>query len=307
MKHFLDIADYSTAELEGLIRLAVQLKQEWAAGGNRPVLAGKVLGMVFEKPSLRTRVSFDVGMLHLGGNALYLSPAEIGLGKRESTADVARVLSGYVQGIMARVFDPEHISELAKWSRVPVINGLSDASHPCQAMADMLTIYEHFGHLRGLKIAYVGDTNNVTKSLGEAAARFGCSMSVASPAGYQFDEDTRDHLDKLGLRLTVTEDAAFAVAGADVIYTDTWISMGQETESEQRRKVFPPYQVNETLLKKAQPHTVVLHCLPAHRGEEITDPVADGPQSLLFEQASNRLHAQKAILVHLMSSNQLNF
>jgi ornithine carbamoyltransferase len=208
---------------------------------------------------------------------------------------------------MARVFSHQHIDELAAWSRVPVINGLSDASHPCQALADMLTIYEHFGHVRGLKIAYVGDSNNVTKSLGEAAARLGCTMNVASPGGYQFDEDTRDHLDGLGLRLTVTEDPAFAVAGADVIYTDTWTSMGQEAETEQRRQVFPPYQVNEALLSKAQPHTVVLHCLPAHRGEEITDAVADGGHSLIFQQASNRLHAQKAILVHLMSSNQLHF
>lgn len=307
MRHFLDIADYSTAELEHLIRLAIQLKQEWQSGGNRPALGGKVLGMIFEKPSLRTRVSFDVGMLHLGGHALYLSPAEIGLGKRESTADIARVLSGYVQGIMARVFSHKHILDLAKWSSVPVINGLSDASHPCQAMADMLTLHEHFGHLRGLRIAYVGDTNNVVLSLAQAAARFGCTMSVASPAGYQFSEDAHESLYAMGLDLSVTESAVTAVQGADVIYTDTWTSMGQETEAEERRKVFPPYQVNDALLAKANRHAVVLHCLPAHRGEEITDAVADGEQSLLFQQAANRLHAQKAILVHLMSENQLHF
>jgi ornithine carbamoyltransferase len=305
MRHFIDIADFATSDLEHLIRLAVQLKHEWQSGGNRPALGGQVLGMIFEKPSLRTRVSFDVAMLHLGGHALYLSPAEIGLGKRESVADVARVLSGYVQGIMARVFSHAHILDLARWSWVPVINGLSDASHPCQALADMLTLYEHFGHLRGLRIAYVGDSNNVARSLGEAAARLGCTMSVASPPGYQFDEEVRDKFDALGLKLTVVERAAAAVAGADVIYTDTWTSMGQEAEAEKRRAVFPPYQVNEALLANAARHAVVLHCLPAHRGEEITDAVADGGQSLLFKQAANRLHAQKAILVHLMSGNQL--
>ncbi len=302
MRHFLEIADWSAAELDHLIRLAVQLKLEWQAGGNRPVLGGKVLAMVFQKPSLRTRVSFDVAMLHLGGHALYLSPSEIGLGQRESIADVARVLSGYAQGVMARVFDPAHITELARWSAVPVINGLSDHSHPCQAMADMLTIYEHFGQLRGLKLAYVGDSNNVTRSLAEAAARFGVRMSIASPAGYQLDQQTVDGVRAMGLDLELTDDPVKAVAGADVIYTDTWTSMGQEKEAEQRRKVFPPFQVNAELVSKAANHAVVLHCLPAHRGEEITDEVADGPHSLLFPQAENRLHAQKAILVQLMGN-----
>src|SRR5258708_28310482 len=181
MRHFLDIAESSSAELEHLIRLAVQLKLEWQSGGNRPVLAGKVLAMVFQKPSLRTRVSFDVGMLHLGGHALYLSPAEIGLGQRESIADVARVLSGFTQGIMARVFDPQHITELARWSSVPVINGRSDRSHPCQALADVLTLYEHFGSMGGLRVAYVGDSNNVVRSLAEACARLGMKLSIASP------------------------------------------------------------------------------------------------------------------------------
>jgi ornithine carbamoyltransferase len=204
------------------------------------------------------------------------------------------------------VFSPAHLAELATWSSVPVINGLSDASHPCQALADMLTLYEHFGHLRGLRIACVGDSNNVMRSLAEAAARFGCTLSMASPPGYHFSEDIRDQLDALGLSLSISETAAAAVAGADVIYTDTWTSMGQEAEAEQRRKVFPPYQVNAELLAKAPPHAVVLHCLPAHRGEEITDSVADGGQSLLFKQAANRLHAQKAILVRLMSGQQLH-
>jgi ornithine carbamoyltransferase len=301
MRHFLEIADWSVSELDQLIRLAVQLKLEWQSGGNRPVLSGKVLGMIFQKPSLRTRVSFDVAMLHLGGHALYLSPAEIGLGQRESIADVARVLSSMTQGIMARVFDPAHITELARWSRVPVINGLSDRSHPCQALADLLTLYEHFGHLAGLKLAYVGDSNNVTRSLAEAAARFGMRMSVASPAGYQLKRETVDEISAMGLDMQLTDNPARAVDGADVIYTDTWTSMGQEQEADIRRQVFPPYQVNEALLGKAAQHAVVLHCLPAHRGEEITDEVADGPRSLVFQQAENRLHAQKAILVRLMS------
>jgi ornithine carbamoyltransferase len=302
MRHFLEIADYSSTELEYLLRLAVQLKLEWRSGGNRPVLGGKVLGMIFQKPSLRTRVSFDVAMLHLGGHGLYLSPAEIGLGQRESIADVARVLSGFTQGIMARVFDPAHITGLAQWSTVSVINGLSDRSHPCQALADVLTLYEHFGSLRGLKVAYVGDSNNVTRSLGEACALLGMQLSVASPEGYQLKAEIVEEISKLGPPPQVTDNPVKAVDGVDVIYTDTWTSMGQETESEKRRQIFPPYQVNEALLRKAASHAVVLHCLPAHRGEEITDEVADGPQSLLFPQAENRLHAQKAILVHLMGN-----
>lgn len=303
MRHFLEISDCSSSELEHLLRLAVQLKLEWQSGGNRPVLGGKVLAMVFQKPSLRTRVSFEVGMLHLGGHALYLSPNEIGLGQRESIADVARVLSGYAQGVMARVFSPEHITELAKWSRVPIINGLSDKSHPCQALADVLTLYEHFGSLRGLKLAYVGDSNNVARSLAEAAMLLGIKMTVASPEGYQFDRSTIDSICALGGDLYATDDPAKAVDGADAIYTDTWTSMGQEAETEKRRKAFPPFQVNEALLKRAASHAVVLHCLPAHRGEEITDDVADGTHSLLFPQAENRMHAQKAVLVRLMSGN----
>jgi ornithine carbamoyltransferase len=301
MRHFLEIADWSASELDQLLRLAVQLKLEWQSGGNRPVLGGKVLGMIFQKPSLRTRVSFDVAMLHLGGHALYISPSEIGLGQRESIADVARVLSSMTQGIMARVFDPAHITELARWSSVPVINGLSDRSHPCQAMADVLTLYEHFGHLAGLKLAYVGDSNNVTRSLAESAVRFGMCMSVASPPGYQLKREAVDEISAMGLDLQLTDNPALAVDGADVVYTDTWTSMGQEQEAEERRKVFPPYQVNETLLGKAAKHAVVLHCLPAHRGEEITDEVADGPQSWVFDQAENRLHAQKAVLASLLA------
>ncbi|GAB4520487.1 MAG: ornithine carbamoyltransferase [Anaerolineae bacterium] len=305
MRHFLDLPSWSTQDLWDLIQLAVFLKQEWKTGGNRPVLAGKILGMVFQKPSLRTRVSFEVGMKHLGGDAIMLSPQEIGLGKRESIADVARVLSGYVQGIMARVFEHQHVVELAKYATVPVINGLSDERHPAQAMADVLTIYERFGYLRGLRVAFVGDGNNVAASLLAACAHFGMDFAIASPPGYELGAApllaATGHAKKSGIRIEAFNDAKPAVYAADVIYTDTWTSMGQEAEAEERRTQFAPFQVNDALLEYAQSHAIVLHCLPAHRGEEITDSVADGPHSAIFQQAENRLHAQKALLVALMS------
>lgn len=303
MKHFLELADWTAADLQDMLDMAVDLKEEWRAGGNPPLLQGKALGMIFQKPSLRTRVSFEMAMQHLGGHALYLSPQEIGLGKRESIADIARVLGGYVDCIMARTFDHQHVLDLASWSPVPVVNGLTDYNHPCQGMADLLTIYEEFGKLDGLHLAYVGDSNNVTTSLLMGAAQFGMKMSVASPKGYQPRAATLDKARQLSggkLDVTVTTDPVEAVKGADVIYTDTWTSMGQEEEAEQRRKLFPPYQVNSALLKQAAPQAIVLHCLPAHRGEEITDEIADGPQSRLFPQAENRMHAQKAILVYLL-------
>ncbi|MBO9309650.1 MAG: ornithine carbamoyltransferase [Chloroflexi bacterium] len=302
MRHFLNIADWSAPEMEALLKQAVYLKLEWQNGGNRPVLSGKLLAMIFQKPSLRTRVSFQVAMKHLGGDAIYLSSDEIGLGKRESIPDVARVLSGYVQGIVARVFSHDHLTQLAAAASVPIINGLSDSSHPCQAFADMLTLYEHFGTLRGLTIAYVGDSNNVVFSLGEAAARYGVALRVASPRGYQLSEAAIAHLRGMGLALSLTDDPRAAVEGVDCIYTDTWTSMGQEAEAEVRRRVFPPYQVNADLVRLAAKHVVVMHCLPAHRGEEITDEVADGAHSLIFQQAANRLHAQKAILARLLGS-----
>lgn len=305
MKHFLELANWSSPDLWHLIKLAVHLKMEWQSGGNRPVLANKILGMVFQKPSLRTRVSFEVGMKHLGGDAIMLGPQEIGLGTRESIPDVARVLSGFVQGIMARVFDHAHVLELAEYASVPVINGLSDAYHPCQAMADMLTIYERFDRLRGLKLAYVGDGNNVAASLLEAAAHFGLDFAIATPEGYELPMATRDKAmplaEKSGINVTMTAHPAQAVEKAHVIYTDTWVSMGQEKEAEERRPIFAPYQVNQDLLHYAHSEAIVLHCLPAHRGEEITNEVADGPQSMIFQQAENRLHAQKAILVHLLA------
>ncbi len=303
-KDFLAITDYSPSELQRLLDLAVTLKQERMSGGNAPILKGKVLGMVFQKPSLRTRVSFDMGMRHLGGDALYLSPNEVGLGQRESIADVARVLSGYVDAIMARVFEHDHVLQLAKWASVPIINGLSDYNHPCQAMADALTIIEEFGNLKGLNVTYIGDGNNVAVSLMHICAKLGANFTIANPADYDILPAAVDLAKTIasdsGSRLTFLRDPHQAVKDAHVIYTDTWTSMGQEAESKKRELVFPPYQVNEQLVAEARQDVIVLHCLPAHRGQEITDAVADGPHSRLFPQAHNRLHAQKAILVELM-------
>ena len=303
-KDFIDITDYSAEELRQLLDLAVRLKQEYQQGGNQPILKGKVLAMIFQKPSLRTRVSFDMGMRHLGGDALYLSPSEIGLGQRESIADVARVLSGMVQGIMARVFQHEHVLELAKWASIPVINGLSDASHPCQALADIMTVYEKFGRIEGINVCYVGDGNNVAVSLMQISSKLGANFTIATPEGYDLPEEVIQKIQPIarqsGSELRFLRDPHQAVRKADVIYTDTWTSMGQEAESANREKVFPPYQVNEQLVAEANPDVIVMHCLPAHRGQEITDAVADGSHSMLFPQAHNRLHAQKAILATLL-------
>jgi ornithine carbamoyltransferase len=305
MKDFIAIADFSSAEIQHLLDRAVQLKREWKAGGNPSLLQNKVLAMIFQKPSLRTRVSFDMAMRQLGGDALYLSPDEIGLGKRESIADIARVLSGYVDAIMARVFAHQHVLELARWSDVPVINGLSDYNHPCQALADALTMQEVFGNLKGLSVAYVGDGNNVAVSLLHICAKLGADFTIASPEGYDLPEKAvkigQQIAEETGTRIWQLRDPHEAVRGADVIYTDTWTSMGQETEAKKREGVFPPYQVNEKLLSEASPKAIVMHCLPAHRGHEITDEVADGSHSVIFQQAHNRMHAQKAILVELLS------
>ena len=305
-KDFLAIPDYSSEDLQEMLDLAVRLKKEYFAGCNKPILQGKVLAMIFQKPSLRTRVSFDMAMRHLGGDALYLSPAEIGLGKRESIADVARVISGYVQVVMARVFDHEHVVELAKWASVPVINGLSDYNHPCQAMADVLTIQEEFGSLEGLNVTYVGDGNNVAVSLMFAVTKLGANFTIASPEGYELDEESVALAKKFaaehGASVTLLRDPHEAVKDAHVLYTDTWTSMGQEEEAARREKVFPPYQVNAALVNEAREDVIVMHCLPAHRGQEITDEVADGEHSRLFPQAHNRLHAQKAILARLLGA-----
>lgn len=305
MKHFIDLNDLSADEIWHILERARTLKQDYVQGVRSPVLAGRTLGMVFQKPSLRTRVSFDVGMYQLGGYAVYLSPQEIGLGQRESIADVARVLSGYVDAIMARTFAHAHVLELAAHARVPVINGLSDYNHPCQALADLLTIWEQKGQLKDIRLAYVGDGNNVARSLLVAAAKLGMELRLGTPPAYALPAEDLGRVEadarQSGARLHMTHDPQEAVAGADVIYTDVWVSMGQDTERTERLAVFPPYQVNESLLALADSEAVVLHCLPAHRGEEITASVADGAQSLIFAQSENRLHAQKGLLVELLT------
>ena len=305
MKDYLAVADFSAEELQSILDTAVELKNEWKKNGNPPLFKGKVLAMIFQKPSLRTRVSFEMAMRHLGGDALYLSPAEIGLGKRESIADIARVLSGYVDIIMARVFDHEHILELSKWAEIPVINGLSDYNHPCQAAADALTIQENFGSLKGVKVTYIGDGNNVAVSLMHFCAKLGADFTIGHPEGYGIDPEAVALGEKFaadsGSSIRQVNDPHQAVSGSQVIYTDTWVSMGQDEEAARRKEVFPPFQVNQSLLEEAEKDVIVLHCLPAHRGEEITDEVADGPNSRLFPQAHNRLHAQKAILVKLLT------
>ncbi len=306
MTHFLTLADLDSQTMRDILDLAVKLKGEWRNGDPQPYLKGKVLGMIFQKPSLRTRVSFDVAMLQLGGNGLYLSPNEIQLGQRESTADVARVISRYVDVVMARVFNHYDVVELARYATVPVINGLSDFAHPCQGMADFLTILEYKGGFAGRKLAYLGDGNNVAVSLLFGAALLGMDYTIATPRRYELHPAVWSIGQRLaaqtGATLSATYDPLEAVAGADIIYTDTWTSMGQEEEAQQRRQVFPPYQVDQTKLAYAKDDVMVMHCLPAHRGEEITDAVADGPHSALFDQAENRLHAQKAILVWALNA-----
>jgi ornithine carbamoyltransferase len=308
LKHFLTIADLSPEQIWQILERAQALKAEYRQGGNAPILQGKVLAMVFQKPSLRTRVSFDVAMLHLGGHALYLSPSEIGLGQRESVPDVARVLSGYVDAIMARTFAYDHVLQLAESATVPVINGLSDYNHPCQAMGDFLTILEHKGNLGGLKLAYLGDGNNTATSLLFMATKLGVDFAIASPVGYELPEQVVRRARDEGARhstpakITLTQDPVEAVAEADVLYTDVWVSMGQEAETTSRFDVFRPYQLSQELVGRAKSDAIVMHCLPAHRGEEITDAVADGPQAVIFPQAENRLHAQKGILAILLDS-----
>lgn len=299
MKHFTDIACLSPQEFKGLLRLSRNLQDEWVREGrNEPVLDGRSLAMVFMKASLRTRVSFEVGMRHLGGGALYLSPAEVGLGTRETAADVARVLSGMADGIMARVFEHEAIDELARHSSVPIINGLSDRSHPCQALADIYTIEQLAGECQGVTIAFVGDgDNNTARSLVEAAHLADMQIRVIAPKGYQPRPDDWDAASEPDL----VTDSLDAVAGVDILYTDVWTSMGQEAEAARRTSDLRDYQVNAGLVERTgNRDVIVMHCLPAHRGEEITDSVMDGRHSQVFLQAHNRLHAQKAILAHLL-------
>ncbi len=307
-KDLVSIADLSAQELRLILDTASRLKAEQREGRARPLLAGKVLGMIFQKPSLRTRVSFEVGMQQLGGHAMYISPNEIQLGRRESVPDAARVLSRYVDGIMIRTFSHREVEMLAEYASVPVINGLSDFSHPCQALADLLTVQEKRGKLEGVKITYVGDGNNVAHSLMLASSLVGADIAIASPPGYECDPavvaKARASAATSGCTISLLIDPMEAVQGADVIYTDVWVSMGQETEQQQRMSVFEPYRVDNRLMAAAAPDVLVMHCLPAHRGEEIVDEVLDGPHSVVYDQAENRLHAQKAVLALLMGGRQ---
>ncbi len=295
---FVDILGMDRAMLEHLLSVAQRLKAQYrTTGRNEPIAAGKTLAMIFEKPSLRTRVSFEVAMTHLGGAAIYITPGEIGLGTRESVPDAARVLSGFCDAIMARTFSHDTIVQLARFSNRPVTNALSDRSHPCQVMADLLTIREHFGSLSGLTLAYVGDGNNVARSLMEACAVFGLKFRIAAPQGYQLDNADLQAAGKIpGFDYQGTTDPREAVKSADIIYTDTWVSMGQENEKAQRLKIFSPYQINSALIAAAPAHAVVMHCLPAYRGVEITDEAMDFDRSIVFQQAENRLHFQKGLL-----------
>ncbi len=304
MRHFLSLVDLTRAEIEHLLDLAIELKEEWKAGGNTRQLGGKTLGMVFQKPSLRTRVSFDMAMIHLGGQALFLSPNEIRLGERESVADVARVLSRYVDGIMARVFAHDDVVDLARYSAVPVINGLSDTSHPCQGMADLLTILEKHGRIAGIKITYVGDGNNVARTLMFGAAKLGAHFAIATPLQYAIEAQyvalAEQFAAESGGSVAVLTDPIAAVADSDVIYTDTWTSMGQEAEAKKRLGAFAGYQVTAELLSQAAKDAILMHPLPAHHDEEIAPGLIDSPQSVVFDQAENRLHVQKAILAELL-------
>jgi len=300
---FLSLRDFAPTEIHHLLELAADLKARPAEFST--ALRGKTLAMIFEKPSLRTRVTFDVGIQQLGGFSLYLSPAEISLGKRESIHDVAKNLERMVQGIMIRTFAHQIVEEMAKEASVPIINGLTDYSHPCQAMADFLTIKEAKGRVDGVKVAFVGDGNNVAHSLMFAGALLGAHISIVCPKGYEPKGDatawSTAQAAKTGGSIVVTNDPVEGVRGADVIYTDVWASMGQEAEAEARRRLFLPYQVNEAMVERAKPDVSFMHCLPAHRGEEVTAGVIDSPRSVVFQEAENRLHAQKAIMLELMA------
>jgi len=297
---FISIADLTREQIEEIFALAGRLKADRKEGWPHPLLSGKTLAMIFEKPSLRTRVTFEAGMVQLGGYAVYLSPPDIGLGTRESAADVARNLSRWVDLIMVRTFSHAVVLELAQHAIVPVINGLSDLLHPCQVLADCLTLLEQRGSLDGLKVAFIGDGNNVVNSWLNAASKLPFSFALACPAGYEPDAEVLARARQSGAQVTITQSIAEAVGGADAVYTDVWTSMGQEKESAIRREAFRPYQVNAAVMALAKNGALVMHCLPAHRGEEITADVLDGPQSVVFEQAENRLHVQKAIMVWLL-------
>jgi ornithine carbamoyltransferase len=301
-RDFVSIHDFSGEEILGMLDLADAVKKDPAS--RRDALAGKTLAMIFEKSSTRTRVSFEAGMYQLGGLGLFLSSRDLQIGRGEPVSDTARVLSRYVNGILARTFAHETVTELARHASVPVINGLTDRLHPCQVLADLQTIREHFGRLRGLKLAYVGDGNNMAHSLMFGGAKTGMSVSIVTPAGFEPDpalvETARADAGATGAAITVTSSVTEGVAGAAIVYTDVWASMGQETEAEERRKKFRGFTVDDSVMAMADPSAIFLHCLPAHRGEEVSASVADGPRSRIYDQAENRLHAQKAILLTLL-------
>jgi ornithine carbamoyltransferase len=303
MKHFIAITDYTRQELRHVMDVAKQLKKQLKeTGRNDPLLAGKTLAMIFEKPSLRTRASFAIAMTQLGGSGLLFRGEEVGLGTREPIEDMARVLSGMCDGIMARTFEHQKITSLAQWATVPVINGLTDYSHPCQAMADLMTLEEHFGDIEGRTLAFIGDGNNVARSLAMGCGRFGMKFILAAPAGYAFSEEDlaeiRAKVPEIDLKMC--DDPRAAVRQADAIVTDTWVSMGQEADKARRVKEFAGFQVDQNLMSLAPRQAVVLHCLPAYRGMEISAEVMEGPQSLIFPEAENRLHFQKGLLAVLL-------
>ena len=303
MKHFISIAATPAEELRHVLDVSKRLKSQLKrTGRNDPILAGKTLAMIFEKPSLRTRVSFSVAMTQLGGLGLVLSRDEVGLGSREPAKDIARVLSGMCDGIMARTFSHEHVKELAQYATIPVINALTDYSHPCQAMSDMLTVEEHFGSLEGKTMVYIGDGNNVARSLSVACGKFGMRFILACPPAYELPADDMDRIMSQvpGMDFETTHDPSEAVREADIVYTDTWVSMGQEEEKAQRVREFAGFQIDEKLMSKAPKHSIVLHCLPAYRGLEISEGIMESSRSLVFPQAHNRLHFQKGLLAVLM-------
>jgi ornithine carbamoyltransferase len=299
-RHLVSLTDWEPEEIKEMLELAATLKKRAAEGTLEPVLENRSLALLFEKSSMRTRVSFEVAMTQLGGNTVYLSKDDVNLGVREPIKDGSRVMARYVDVVAARTKKHSSVVELARWSDIPVINALSDLYHPCQALGDLQTITEAFGELDGLKVAWVGDSNNVARSLAVICSKLGVDYSVASPAGYQFDSDFTATVEEWagasGAAFEVSDSLDRVLDGSDVVYTDTWVSMGQEAEAEARRRAFEGYRVDEDLLKKAGPDARVMHCLPAYRGEEITDEVIEGPRSLIFDQAENRLHAERALL-----------
>jgi len=304
-RDFLMLVDFTQEELYYLIELAIELKAKQKAGQEHKLLNGKTIGLIFEKSSTRTRVSFEVGIYQLGGQGLFLSGNDLQIGRGETILDTAQTLSRYLDGIMIRTYEHRKVVELARGATIPVINGLTDLSHPCQALADYQTIYEKHGSFDGVKLAYIGDGNNMVHSLMMGAAKLGIDMSIATPEGYEPDADiiqqTLAIAEETGSKIVVCRDPKEAIQGANFIYTDVWASMGQEAEQKEREIAFANYQVDEELVKLADPNYMFMHCLPAHRGEEVTEGVIDGEHSIIFDQAENRLHAQKAVMAAIMS------